>query len=206
MFSEAKIYQRTVKGHAEIQDKTHELNQGERLILVMVNAVTPYWDLGSQQKSMGNGRLNRALLNLLKRGLIAKTDGLPLKQGAEKFDPRAAKRFLQRHPLDPVTATPLELLAEWVVTVPAGAFARPAGDAPNGKSRLLFAARTGGARCFQGEAGTDDRGAFAYGADPRCGRPTRNIRRQATACGAQQARTAPILAVLRRLEHFLVMG
>jgi hypothetical protein len=65
--------------------------------------------------------LNRALLNLLKRGLIAKTDGLPLKQGAEKFDPRAVKRFLQQDPLDPVTATPLELLAEWVVTVPAGA-------------------------------------------------------------------------------------
>lgn len=42
MFGVSVVCERTVKGYDEIKDKTHALTQGERLILILVDGITPW--------------------------------------------------------------------------------------------------------------------------------------------------------------------
>lgn len=130
MFSEAAIYERTVKGYDEIQDKTHALTQGERLILVLVDGITPYRCLGQKLNGLAEGRLNRALRSLLGRGLIIVVDVSPPSPPTEKLESHLIDRFLQQDPLDPVTVTLLEQVDGGFVVAGVGHGSRDACSLP----------------------------------------------------------------------------
>lgn len=103
MFDVMTIFQRTTRGLAEIRNKTHELTQSERLVLIIVDGVTPCEGLRDKLKGLADARFERALQTLLDKGLIAErdfsVDGMP----TESLDLGVVDRFLQQAPLDPVT-------------------------------------------------------------------------------------------------------
>ncbi|RJG07618.1 hypothetical protein D3870_17885 [Noviherbaspirillum cavernae] len=103
MFEMEAIYQRTPIGRDEIYHKAHGLTQSERRILITVDGSTPYRGLCAKLSGLAQGRIDRALSLLLKKGLVFEVllplDSLIL----EQLDEQVVDRFLQQDPLDPVT-------------------------------------------------------------------------------------------------------
>lgn len=100
---DSAIFQRTDSGRQEIQNKTHGLTQSERLVLIMVDGVTPCKALRTRLPVLNQDRFDRALASLEKNSLIAEVL-LPLgDRPTEELDKSVIDRFLQQDPLDPLT-------------------------------------------------------------------------------------------------------
>lgn len=129
MFSETAIYLRTGKGLREIQHKTHDLTQSERLVLILVDGVTPCAGLRDKLKGLAEDRFHRALQSILKKDLVVEAL-VPLENAeSEKLDSKVVDRFLRQDPLDPITIISLEPQAELSVNgmgeVKAGTYKGP---------------------------------------------------------------------------------
>ena len=97
------IFQRTESGRETIARKSRKLTQSERLLLIIINGVTPYDVLRKDVWSLSEHRFDRALRKLLKEELIEEVL-LPIAgQEPEQLDSVEVDRFLQQDPLDPVT-------------------------------------------------------------------------------------------------------
>ncbi len=97
------IFQRTQSGRNEIYNKSHGLTQSERLVLIMIDGVTPYQGVRAKLPVLVEDRFNRALLNLQKKELILEVF-MPLEgQAPDDVESTVIDRFLQQDPLDPLT-------------------------------------------------------------------------------------------------------
>lgn len=97
------IFQRTESGRETIKRKSRKLTQSERLLLIIINGVTPYDVLRKEVWSLSEDRFDRALRKLLKEELIEEVLLPVANQEAEQLDSMEVDRFLQQDPLDPVT-------------------------------------------------------------------------------------------------------
>ncbi|GIZ54095.1 hypothetical protein [Noviherbaspirillum aridicola] len=105
---DSAIFQRTDSGRQEIQNKTHGLTQSERLVLIMVDGVTPCKALRTRLPVLRQDRFDRALAKLEKDSLIAEVL-LPLPdQQKEELDKSVIDRFLRQDPLDPLTVLAID--------------------------------------------------------------------------------------------------
>lgn len=103
MIDPAVIFQRTLAGREEIQQKSHGLTQSERLVLIMVDGVATYQEVRNKLPVLTDERFARAMTNLLKKELILEVF-LPIEsQKPEELERTIIDRFLQQDPLDPVT-------------------------------------------------------------------------------------------------------
>lgn len=103
MFSSSTIFQRTQAGRDEIKQKSHGLTQSERLVLIMIDGVTPFGDVRAKLPALTDERFARALERLSHKELVLEVF-MPVEgQVAEELDRSVVDRFLQQDPLDPVT-------------------------------------------------------------------------------------------------------
>lgn len=103
MLNEFAFFHRTAKGLSEIQHKTHGLTQSERLVLILIDGVTPCKGLHEKLKGLPEGRFESALHSLLNRGLVKESDVPEADQHAGALDSGVVDRFLRQDPLDPIT-------------------------------------------------------------------------------------------------------
>jgi hypothetical protein len=111
------IFQRTDSGRTEIKTKMHGLTQSERLVLIVVDGVSPYAEIRQKLKGLADERFNRALTNLLQKNLILE---VLLPTGAaenDEFDAATVDRFLHQDPLDPVTIISFDVEDEFGVDI-----------------------------------------------------------------------------------------
>jgi hypothetical protein len=99
----AVVFQRSDSGRDEIYAKTHGLTQSERLVLTIIDGVTPYDGLRQKLKGLSRDRFDRALSALLKKHLVFEVLFPVEDQKPETLDAKVTDRFLQQDPLDPVT-------------------------------------------------------------------------------------------------------
>ena len=104
----AAIFQRTDDGRDEIRTKKHGLTQSERLVLIILDGVTPYGELRERLKGLSEERFERALNKLLSKKLIIEVMFQLEDQKPEKLDASVVDRFLQQDPADPVTIISLD--------------------------------------------------------------------------------------------------
>ncbi len=97
------ILQRTGVGLETIKSKSIKLTQSERLILIVVDGVTPYGVLREKVWALSAERFHRALSTLLDKELIYEVLLPDEYQQPEELDSAVVDRFLQQDPLDPVT-------------------------------------------------------------------------------------------------------
>jgi len=102
------LYQRTDSGRAEIKNKSHGLTQSERLVLLMVDGVSPYEALCRKMTGMTSLRLERAVLKLVHQGLVAEVLLPQPNLAPEVFDGDVIDLFLRQDALDPVTVISFE--------------------------------------------------------------------------------------------------
>ncbi len=118
MFRPETILQRTESGRTEIYEKKKSLTQSERLVLIMIDGVSPCSDIRAKLPVLTEERLARALATLQGKDLIAEVllpvDGeLP-----EQLERSAVERFLQQDALDPVTIISLNPEEEFGISTP----------------------------------------------------------------------------------------
>lgn len=103
MFDPTVIFQRTHAGRTEIHEKKAGLTQSERLVLIMVDGVTPYSGVRSKLPVLTDQRFERAVRTLQQKELVSEVfmpvDG----EKPEEVERTVIDRFLQQDPLDPVT-------------------------------------------------------------------------------------------------------
>lgn len=103
MFDPQVTFQRTHTGRTEIHEKKAGLTQSERLVLIMVDGVTPYQGVRTKLPVLTHHRFERAIRTLLQKELISEVfmpvDGAH----AEQVEKTVIDRFLQQDPLDPLT-------------------------------------------------------------------------------------------------------
>lgn len=97
------ILQRTSLGLETIKTKSVRLTQSERLILIVVDGVTPYATLREKVWALSTERFTHALKTLLARDLIFEVLLPDEAQQPEELDSSVVDHFLQQDPLDPVT-------------------------------------------------------------------------------------------------------
>lgn len=103
MFDPTIIFQRSHTGRNEIYEKKHGLTQSERLVLIMIDGVTPYSGVRSKLPALTDERFNRAVKALLKKELVLEVF-MPVEgQEADEVERTVADRFLQQDPTDPLT-------------------------------------------------------------------------------------------------------
>ncbi|OGB24460.1 MAG: hypothetical protein A3I66_10645 [Burkholderiales bacterium RIFCSPLOWO2_02_FULL_57_36] len=97
------ILQRTSLGLETIKTKSVRLTQSERLILIVVDGVTPYAALRDKVWALSMERFVRALNTLLAKDLIFEVLLPDEAQQPETLDSAVVDHFLQQDTLDPVT-------------------------------------------------------------------------------------------------------
>lgn len=103
MFDSSIIFQRTLAGRDEIQQKSHGLTQSERLVLIMVDGVSTFQQVRNKLPVLADDRFARAVHKLQAKELILEVF-LPVDgQAPEEIERTVIDRFLQQDPLDPVT-------------------------------------------------------------------------------------------------------
>lgn len=103
MFDSSIIFQRTLAGRDEIQQKSHGLTQSERLVLIMVDGVSTFQQVRNKLPVLTDDRFARAVKKLQTKELILEVF-LPVDgQAPEEIERTVIDRFLQQDPLDPVT-------------------------------------------------------------------------------------------------------
>ena len=96
-------YHRTAKGLGEIRRKTHGLSQSERLVLIIIDGITPLSGLRSKLKGLAEGRFESAISCLLGKGLVAEGSAPQADQSMEFLNSSLIAGFLHQDTLDPVT-------------------------------------------------------------------------------------------------------
>jgi hypothetical protein len=99
----AAILQRTDVGLETIKTKSIRLTQSERLILIIVDGVTPYSALRDKVWALSTERVTRAFKTLLEKNLIFEVLLREENQQPEELDSSLVDRFLEQDALDPVT-------------------------------------------------------------------------------------------------------
>lgn len=118
------IFQRSQAGRDEIKQKTHGLTQSERLVLIMVDGITPRAAIRMKLPALTDERFDRALRRLQEKDLVLEVF-MPIEgQDAETLEQGEVERFLRQDPLDPVTIIVND--PEDELGVPAPAEVRPA--------------------------------------------------------------------------------
>lgn len=97
------IFQRSETGRDEIKQKTHGLTQSERLVLIMIDGVTPRAAIRAKLPSLTDERFERALRRLQEKELVLEVFMPIAGQDAETLEQSVVERFLHQDPLDPVT-------------------------------------------------------------------------------------------------------
>lgn len=109
MQNEDIYYHRTAKGLDEIRCKTYGLSQSERLVLIIIDGITPLAGLRDKLKGLAEGRFESALSILFSKGLIAEGVAPLSDQPTEFLNSSLIAGFLHQDPLDPVTiAAPVD--------------------------------------------------------------------------------------------------
>ena len=103
MQNEDIYYHRTAKGLGEIRRKTHGLSQSERLVLIIIDGITPLSGLRDKLKGLAEGRFESAIFSLLSKGLVAEGIAPQSDQSTEFLNSNLIAGFLHQDPLDPVT-------------------------------------------------------------------------------------------------------
>ena len=128
------ILQRTSAGLETVKTKSVRLTQSERLILIVVDGVTPYSELREKVWALSNERFTHAMNTLLSKELIFEVLLPDQNRQPEILDSSVIDHFLQQDPLDPVTiisADPedhfgMDLIAEMGHALPSPASDRAA--------------------------------------------------------------------------------
>ncbi|GAA4020348.1 hypothetical protein [Actimicrobium antarcticum] len=97
------VFQRSDTGRSEIHQKTYGLTQTERMVLILVDGLTPLAETQEKLKGLSPERFERAFNQLKSKDLIVEVMLAPDVLQPDIVDPVAAARFLQQDPLDPVT-------------------------------------------------------------------------------------------------------
>jgi hypothetical protein len=108
MDNDYSVYQRTDLGRSEIRRKSHGLTQSERLVLILIDGVTPRSDVRNRLQGMTDERFTRALYKLHKNNLIEEVLLQVANPVSESVDDSTADAFLRQDPLDPVTIISFE--------------------------------------------------------------------------------------------------
>jgi hypothetical protein len=104
----ASILQRTDIGLETIKTKSIRLTQSERLVLIIVDGVTPYHALREKVWALSTERYMRAMNTLLEKNLIFEVLLPDENQQREELDSAIVDRFLEQDTLDPVTIISLD--------------------------------------------------------------------------------------------------
>ena len=119
MFDPTIIFQRSHAGRNEIYEKKCGLTQSERLVLIMIDGVTPYSGVRSKLPALTDDRFSRAVNTLLKKELVLEVF-IPVEgQKADEVESTVVDRFLQQDPTDPLTIISFDPDEEF------GVFGRP---------------------------------------------------------------------------------
>lgn len=97
------ILQRTSTGLETVKTKSVRLTQSERLILIVVDGVTPYAQLREKVWALSPERFTLALNTLLEKELIFEVLLPDATRLPEVLDSSVIDHFLHQDPLDPVT-------------------------------------------------------------------------------------------------------
>lgn len=81
MLNPKVFFQRTDQGVKELMSSKAQLNQSERLLLIMIDGVTSYEMLCSKLKGLASSRVEKGLVGLAKKGLITEVANQFLKMG-----------------------------------------------------------------------------------------------------------------------------
>jgi hypothetical protein len=104
----ASILQRTDIGLETVKTKSIRLTQSERLVLIIVDGVTPYHALREKVWALSTERFMRAMNTLLEKNLIFEVLLPDENQQREELDSAIVDRFLEQDTLDPVTIISLD--------------------------------------------------------------------------------------------------
>lgn len=103
MFDPTIIFQRSLAGRNEIYEKKCGLTQSERLVLIMIDGVTPYSGVRSKLPALTDERFGRAVKTLQQKELVLEVF-MPVEgQEADEVERAVVDRFLQQDPTDPLT-------------------------------------------------------------------------------------------------------
>lgn len=100
--------QRTQRGRDEIRDKSHALTQSERLILALVDGITPTEGLKRKLPGMVERRFRLVVADLIAKGFVEQ-GGPTANPQPEILDAAILEHYVRQDPLDPVTITALTL-------------------------------------------------------------------------------------------------
>lgn len=99
---------RTQRGQSEVQQKSHALTQGERLILVLVDGVTTTEQVGRKLRGMGERRFKLAIADLMAKGFVEETVPAP-DDRAEVLELEIVENYVRHDSLDPVSISSITL-------------------------------------------------------------------------------------------------
>jgi len=103
MFDPQIVFLRTHAGRTEIHEKKSGLTQSERLVLIMIDGVTPYSRVRAKLPVLTEQRFERAMHTLLQKELISEVFMPVPNEKPEEVERSVIDRYLQQDPLDPVT-------------------------------------------------------------------------------------------------------
>jgi hypothetical protein len=105
---------RTQRGQGEVRQKSHTLTQTERLILVLVDGITPIDQIPRKLRGLTERRFKLALADLKAKGLVEEAASASV-DGADVLERGAVESFVRQDALDPITISSLTLQPQnWV--------------------------------------------------------------------------------------------
>lgn len=101
-FEPVVIFQRTDAGMAEIYLQEQDLPKSERLVLATVDGVSTYAELRAKLRIISRSRFNRALRELIKKGLLINASHSTGLAKPHALNPKVMDDFLRGGRADPV--------------------------------------------------------------------------------------------------------
>jgi len=107
---------RTQRGQSEVRQKSHTLTQNERLILVLVDGVTPVDQMPRKLRGLTERRFKLALADLKAKGLVEETASASASvEAPDVLERENVESFVRQDALDPITISSLTLQPQnWV--------------------------------------------------------------------------------------------
>jgi hypothetical protein len=107
---------RTQRGQGEVRQKSHTLTQTERLILVLVDGITPIDQIPRKLRGLTERRFKLALADLKAKGLVEETASASASvEAPDVLERENVESFVRQDALDPITISSLTLQPQnWV--------------------------------------------------------------------------------------------
>ena len=99
---------RTQRGQSEVRQKSHTLTQNERLILVLVDGITPIDQIPRKLRGLTERRFKLALADLKAKGLVEEAASASVDE-SDALEREIVESYVRQDALDPITISSLSL-------------------------------------------------------------------------------------------------